>query len=110
MAITSALILQTDTTILTVPSLKKYAITAILVCNYAATAAEANDSAFDMHIIQGVGGVKSNANKVLNSVAVPAQETFTMSMEKIILDEGDRIVLTSPTNDKLSATISYLEV
>jgi hypothetical protein len=63
-----------------------------------------------MHVILGSGGVKSNANKILNNISMPAQETFTFSVERLILEAGDRIVLISPDSDKLSATISYLEV
>lgn len=110
MAINSALILDTDTTLLSVPAGKKYAITTILVCNYAGTTSTANDSSFNMHVIEGSGGVKSNANLVLNSISMPAQETFTFNVERLILEEGDRVILTSPDADLLSATISYLEV
>lgn len=110
MAINNVLILDTDTTVLTVPADKKYAITTLLVCNYAGTTNTANDSSFNMHVIQGSGGVKSDANLVLNSIEMPAQETFTFNVERLILEEGDRVVLNSPDSDLLSATISYLEV
>ncbi len=110
MAIASALILETDTVILSVPAGKKYAITTLLVCNYSPNTNIIYDSSFDMHVIEGSGGVKSNTNKILNNVSMPAQETFTFSVERLILEEGDRVVLISPDSDKLSATISYLEV
>jgi len=110
MAIETTLIGATDTVILSVPADKKYAVTTILVCNYASTADAANDSSFDMHVIKTAGGVKGDANKVLNSVEMPAQETFSFNTERLILEEGDRVVLISPDADKLSATISYLEV
>lgn len=109
MAINSALILETDTTILTVPVGKKYAITTLLVCNYATTTNVINDSNFDMHVIKDAS-VKSNANKILNNISMPAQETFTFNVERLILEQGDRVVLISENSDKLSATISYLEV
>jgi hypothetical protein len=41
---------------------------------------------------------------------MPAQETFSFNTERLILEEGDRVVLISPDSDKLSAIISYLEV
>ena len=110
MAINNALILDTDTTILSVPAGKKYAITTLLVCNYAGTISTVNDSSFDMHVIKGSGGVKSNTNLILNTIEMPAQDTFTFNVERLILEEGDRIVLNSPDADLLSATISYLEV
>jgi len=110
MAINTQLIGATDTTVLNVPAGKKYALTTILVCNYATTTDSANDSSFDMHVIKGSGGVKGDANKVLNNIEIPAQETFSFNTERLILEEGDRVVLISPDSDKLSAIISYLEV
>lgn len=109
MAIQSANILETDTVILEVPAGKKFAITTLLVCNYAASASSINNSSFDMHVVASAG-VKSNTNKVLNNVSMPAQETFTFNVERLILEGGDRVVLTSPNSDRLSATISFLEV
>jgi hypothetical protein len=110
MAINSALILSTDTTLLTVPVGIKYAVTTLLICNYSPTTDALNASSFSLHVIKGIGGVKSNTNKILNEIAMPAQETFTFSVERLILEEGDRLVLNSPDPDKLSATVSYLEV
>jgi len=109
MSIQSVNILETDTVILEVPAGKKYAVTTLLVCNYASTTSSINDSNFDMHVIANAG-TKSNTNKVLNKIQMPAQETFTFNVERLILEGGDRIVLTSPDSDRLSATISYLEV
>ena len=109
MAIASNLILATDTTILLVPAQKKYAITTIVVCNYATTTDASFASSFDMHVIPS-GESKTNANKVLNTIAMPEQETFSFNTERLILEEGDSVVLNSPDSNRLSATISYLEV
>ena len=109
MAIASNLILATDTTILLVPAEKKYAITTIVVCNYSTTSDASFASSFDMHVIPS-GESKTNATKVLNTIAMPAQETFSFNTERLILEEGDSVVLNSPDSNRLSATISYLEV
>jgi len=105
MSIASALILETDTTLLTVPSSKRYAITTVIVCNYAPTADTANDSFFDMHLVKGSGGVKSDVNKILNNVSLPAQDTFTFSAERILLDEGDRVILISTHSKEMIITV-----
>ena len=110
MAITSSLIGEVNTTVLEVPVGKRWAVTTILVCNYASSNDASNDSTFDMHITKGIGTSVSNTNKILNNVSVPAQETFTLSTERIILEENDRIIMVSTDPDKLSTTISYLEV
>ena len=41
---------------------------------------------------------------------MPAQETFTFNVERLILEEGDRVIVIGASSDKLNATISYLEV
>lgn len=109
MAIQSTLILSTDTNILLVPPTKTYAVTTLFVTNYASTSSSTNDSSFDMYVIKNLEA-KGNANKVINNMSMPAQETFTINLERLILNEGDKIVIVSPDADKLSATISYLEV
>lgn len=110
MAILNATVQTTDTTILTVPAGKKYAITTILVCNTANNdGTGSNDSVFDMHVIPD-GQTKSDRNLVLNSLSVSASDTFTFNVERLILEENDRVVLIGQSPINLSATISYLEV
>lgn len=110
MAIANAALLTTDTTLLTVPSGKKYAVTTILVCNTATDdGTGTNDSSFDMHVIPD-GQSKSDTNLVLNNLEVSAADTFTFNVERIILEQNDRVVLVGQTPTNLSATISYLEV
>jgi hypothetical protein len=110
MAIENAAVLTTDTTILTVPAGKKYAITTLLVCNTGTDdGTGVNDSSFDMHVIKD-GQVKGDDNLVLNKLPVSASETFTFNVERLILEESDRVVLVGQAPTNLTATISYLEV
>jgi hypothetical protein len=124
MALAQARIKNTDTTVLTVPAGKRFAITTIMVCNVA----DPNDSTvsfaeFDMHLSK-FGDTANPTNKVINRLELPAGETFTFDSEKIILDSGDRIIfVASPAIDNslpsadplfqvtnISATVSFLEV
>lgn len=109
MAIVNKNILNTDTILLEVPVGERYAITAIIVNNYSSSTSSSNDSTFDMHLVKENDN-RNNTNKILNNIQMPAQETFTFSLERIILDPGDKVIATSVDSDKLSATISYLEV
>ena len=110
MAIENAEVLTTDTTILTVPASKKYAITTLLVCNTGTDdGTGTNDSSFDMHVIPD-GQVKGDGNLVLNALPVSASETFTLNVERLILEENDKVVLVGQSPTNLTATISYLEV
>ena len=109
MAIANSLIATTDTVLLTVPASTKYAITALMVCNYSATADQANETTFTMHVVKN-GESKGNANMVLNTVAVPAQEIFSLSLEKLIIETGDRLIFTAAANSRLAVTLSYVEL
>lgn len=110
MAITNASIAATDTTLITVPSGKKYAITTLLVCNAGADdGLGTNDTKFDLHVVPD-GSAKSTTNLVLNDVEVGAADTFTFATERLVLEEGDRIIIVGATPTNLNATLSYLEV
>ena len=125
MALEQARIKSTDTTVLTVPAEKRYAITTIMVCNIANTAdTSINIAEFDMHLVKQ-GSTINLTNMVINTLELPPGETFTFDSEKIILDEGDRVTfvatppidpsITDPNDPlfqitNLSATVSYLEV
>lgn len=63
-----------------------------------------------MHVLKGSGDTKADKNKILNNIPMPAQETFTFNVERLILEEGDRVIVIGASSDKLNATISYLEV
>ena len=110
MAIVNSLISTTDTTLITVPAGKKYAMTTILVCNNATDdGTTANDTTFDMHVIKS-GQSRNKTNIVLNDIPVTASDTFTFNVERIILEQDDRIVFVGANPTNLSVTISYLEV
>lgn len=110
MAIANTLIGTTNTTILTVPAGKQYAITTLLVCNNGNyDSGGANDSTFKMYIVPD-GQAIGNGNIVVNDLNVAGADTFTFDTEKIIIDEGDAIVLVAQINNRLTATLSYLEV
>lgn len=112
MAIEQSVIQNTDTTVLTVPAGKRYAITTILVCNTynpAAVDAGSNDTEFNLHLVKN-GQAKSDTNMIVRSLNLPAGETFTFDSEKIVLEEGDRVIFLGQNPTNLSATVSWLEV
>jgi hypothetical protein len=112
MAIEQSIIQTTDTTLLTVPAGKRYAITTILVCNTynpAAVDAASNDTEFDLHLVKN-GQARSNTNMIVRSLNLPAGETFTFDSEKIVLEAGDRVIFLGQAPTNLSATVSWLEV
>jgi len=112
MAINNVAVANTDTELLVVPAGKRYAITNILVCNvYPEEPVDTDEGItnFDLHLVKN-GEPKADVNKVINALRLPAGETFTFDSEKIVLEEGDKVVIVGESPDNLSATISYLEV
>ena len=111
MAITNALIAG-DTTILTVPASKRYAVTNILICNNEdinLVHEEHGITNFDMHLVK-TGQPLGAINMILNTVHMPAGETFSLDEERIILEAGDSIAISGTSPTVLSETISYMEV
>jgi len=110
MAIANVRIGTTNTTLLTVPAGKQYAITTLMVCNVANyDSGGTNDCTFDLHIIpdgQSIGP----QNLIVNNLNVAGADTFTFDTEKIIIDENDTVVLVAQIANRLTATLSYLEV
>lgn len=104
MAIVNAQLTGSQQDILTVPSGKTYAITNILVCNNSSSTA----GSFDLHFIPDQAVKDDNVTRIINTLELPATETFTFDSERIILEAGDSVSFVGDT--VLAATISYLEV
>lgn len=94
-----------------VPAGKTFAITNILVCNNDLS----STAKFDMHIVPNGKTLSNAVTCVVRDLELPAAETFTFDSERIVLDEGDKIIFVAEPDigaglTHLAATISYLEV
>jgi len=78
-----------------VPQGKSYAITNILVCNNDASAS----AQFDLHLVPRGEALDNLTTRVVNNLVLPAGETFTFDTEKIVLEEGDKVVFISQPED-----------
>lgn len=128
MAIINEQVSTTQSPTLTVPAGKSWAITNILVCNtYNPNEIDAatRTASFDLHFLNGASqNLDNKVTCVIRELNLPAGETFTFDTERIVLEEGDRVVLIGepglyddpdnpdPDNNltDLAVTISYLEV
>jgi hypothetical protein len=125
MAISSVAVANTDTDLILVPDpvagwdpatspepTIRYAVTTIMVCNtWVPNPVHEEDGItnFDLHLVKR-DEPKSDTNKIINALQLPAGETFTFDSEKIILESGDKVVIVGESPTNLSATVSYLEV
>jgi hypothetical protein len=90
----------------------RYAITSILVCNNFTPDPVGTDegiTGFDLYIIKR-GEARGTRNQILNSLQLPAGETFTLDSEKIVLESGDKIDILGESPTVLSATVSWMTV
>jgi hypothetical protein len=100
--ITSAQLYNTDTTLYT--STNTTAITALLLCN-----THTSDITVSVHVVESGGSVADN-RCILKDYVIPAKDTFTLDMEKIILDNGDFVSGIASSSSKITATVSSVEV
>lgn len=124
MAIVNNQVSNTQSSSLQVSAGKSFAITNILVCNtYNPTAGDANthDASFDLHFVRNGDALSNQKTCAIRELNLPAGETFTFDTERIILEEGDEVVLIAEpaiylddqdntTLTDLTVTISYMEV
>lgn len=94
-----------------VPAGERYAITNVLVCNTSTT----DSATFDMHLVPNGVALSNQRTCVVRQLTLPASETFTFDSERIVLEEGDKIVFVAEPDvgsgqTDLAATVSYLEV
>ena len=94
-----------------VPQGKSYAVTNILVCNTDLS----STASFDMHLVPFGDTVDNAVTAVVRNLELPPGETFTFDSERIVLNQGDKIVFVAEPDDgggltTLAATVSYLEV
>jgi len=88
------------------------AVTCIWVCNtvtYNPVSPTTGLTYLDLHFVKQGDGI-ATTNLIVSQLAVPAGETVTFDTEKIILDNGDRVVASSAAPANLVATVSSIDV
>lgn len=83
----------------------EYAVTTVMFCNVSGS-----DVDLTVHILPSTSAGIALENKVINTLTIPAGETFTFDTEKVILNEADRIHAVASANNRLVATVSYMRV
>lgn len=80
-------------------------ITTLMICNHTAS----TDAVVDAWVVPN-SSARSNANQILKSLTIVASDTFVMDMEKLILSDGDKIILKSNGADVVNSVISSMAV
>ena len=80
-------------------------ITTLLICNHHAS----TDAVVDVYVVPSAG-VAGNANQILKSLTIVASDTFVMDMEKLVLSDGDTVVVKADVADVVNSVISSMAV
>lgn len=82
------------------------AITVVYICN-----TSANDATVNVYAVNNddstTGG---DDNMILSELSVTANDTYIMSLEKLILDDLDKIVMEANIPDVITVTVSSIAV
>jgi len=104
-------------TMLTVPAGQSYAITNIIVCNTydpGASSPENETCEFDLHLVPSDGSYSDTITSVVRRLSLPAGETFTFDTERVVLDEGDQVIVNGSASaggtGRLACTVSYMRI
>ena len=81
------------------------AVTLILICNTTGTA-----ETFTLHVKPTTGTGAAVGNMIYNAVNVPANDTYVIDTERLILPNLYTISGLSSANTTLTVTISTLEI
>jgi len=111
MAINSTLITSTGNDIFLCPGTastdeREYAITCMMFCNYHASL----PVTLDVWLLAPSPAAVENRTLVINTLTIPAGETFTFDTEKIVLATGERIHARANTDSKLTVSVSSMRV
>ncbi|MAI03639.1 MAG: hypothetical protein CMQ75_03845 [Gammaproteobacteria bacterium] len=104
MALTSTVVTNQNTTIISGTAGKIRAVTCLFFCNTHASNAD------DVTIYAiASGGTASDSNTIIKSASIDATDTLTFDTEKLLLDPTDSLVGVT-TNGTISATATYTDV
>lgn len=78
------------------------AVTTIFVCNYS----ETEDVKINIHIVPS-GSSPADENRIIKNLIIFSTDTFVFGTERIIMANGDKIIMSANTASIASATVSY---
>lgn len=82
------------------------AITVIYICN-----TTAGNVAVNVNAIDSDGSSSSGPdNRIYSDLLVTSNDTYVISTEKLILDDGDSIEVEADTGDAVTVTVSSIQI
>ena len=95
---------NTDTVILSPDSGSVLAGVGLYLCN-----ASPEEDVISVHLIQ-VGDNPQGKNTIVKDLTVKAGETFEFGYEKLIINDGEKLVVSSENGGRVNATVTYIDI
>jgi hypothetical protein len=76
-------------------------VSTVYVCN-----TSGSDVSVDVHAIAGNIAAAGAENAIYANLAVVANDTYVMDVEKLVLENGDALVFTANTANAVTVTVS----
>jgi len=93
-----------ETEVLTAPTGTVYAGVGLYLCNTSAF-----DDVINVNLVMAGEGPETG-NIILKDLTVKAGETFEFGYEKLILNEGESLYVSSITGSRIRATVTYITI
>ena len=103
--ITTTNITQANTNTLAFESVGENGITTLMICNHT----DVTSAVVNVYVVPS-NGVPGNANQILKSLTIVPADTFVMDMEKLVLGDGDAVVVSADQADVVNVVISSMAV
>jgi hypothetical protein len=80
-------------------------VTTLMICNHHAS----TNAVVNVWVVPQ-SQVSGNANQILKNLTIVASDTFVMDMEKLVLSDGDTIMVQADIADVINTVISSMAV
>jgi hypothetical protein len=80
-------------------------VTTLMICNHHAS----TNAVVNVWVVPQ-SQVSGNANQILKNLTIVASDTFVMDMEKLVLNDGDTIMVQADIADVINTVISSMAV
>ena len=80
-------------------------VTTLMICNHHAS----TNAVVNVWVVPQ-GQVSGNANQILKNLTIVASDTFVMDMEKLVLSDGDTIMVQADIANVVNTVISSMAV
>ena len=86
-------------------SIGENGITTLMICNHT----DSTTAVVNVYVVTGTD-TPGNSNQILKNLTIVPADTFVMDMEKLVLGDGDSIVVSADQSDIVNVVISSMAV